>query len=179
MPNGCKTSVFKTMLIFVGYYYCFEKKYSEEYPEWWFSEGNHSNYYIEMLLLTKTFIIICMIFFSLHILRPFINSLWPKIVIKHYQLLYRWIFTHAQCRFIQYIIFLQVLVGLFDLNFHSRTLQIYMLHIDGLVQDCSISIANALEIQQSCTKLSILPYTKFLVGCYNLMVTGWKMLALH
>ena len=28
-------------------------------------------------------------------------------------------------------------------------------HIDGLVQDCSISIANALEILQSCTKPSI------------------------
>ena len=30
-----------------------------------------------------------------------------------------------------------------------------MFHIDGLVQDCSISIANALEILQSCTKPSI------------------------
>ena len=29
------------------------------------------------------------------------------------------------------------------------------MHIDGLVQDCSISIANALEILQSCTKPSI------------------------
>ena len=29
-------------------------------------------------------------------------------------------------------------------------------HIDGLVQDCSISIAKALEILQFCTKLSIL-----------------------
>ena len=28
-------------------------------------------------------------------------------------------------------------------------------HIDGLVQDCSISIANALEILQSCTEPSI------------------------
>ena len=28
-------------------------------------------------------------------------------------------------------------------------------YIDGLVQDCSISIANALEILQSCTKPSI------------------------
>ena len=28
-------------------------------------------------------------------------------------------------------------------------------HFDGLVQDCSISIANALEILQSCTKPSI------------------------
>ena len=28
-------------------------------------------------------------------------------------------------------------------------------HIDGLVQDCSNSIANALELLQSCTKLLI------------------------
>ena len=28
-------------------------------------------------------------------------------------------------------------------------------YIDDLVQDCSISIANALELLQSCTKLSI------------------------
>ena len=28
-------------------------------------------------------------------------------------------------------------------------------HFDGLVQDCSISIANALEILQSCIKPSI------------------------
>ena len=32
----------------------------------------------------------------------------------------------------------------------------YMSHIDGLVQGCSISIANALEILQSCTKPSVL-----------------------
>ena len=31
------------------------------------------------------------------------------------------------------------------------------LHINGLVQDCSISIANALEILQSCTEPSIHP----------------------
>ena len=30
-----------------------------------------------------------------------------------------------------------------------------MTYPDGLVQDCSISIANALEILQSCTKPSI------------------------
>ena len=29
------------------------------------------------------------------------------------------------------------------------------LSIDGLMQDCSISIANAMEILQSCTKLSM------------------------
>ena len=32
---------------------------------------------------------------------------------------------------------------------------IFYWNIDGLVQDCSISIANALEIPQSCTKPSI------------------------
>ena len=35
----------------------------------------------------------------------------------------------------------------FDIFFHKYT--------DGLVQDCSNSIANALELLQSCTKLSI------------------------
>ena len=30
-----------------------------------------------------------------------------------------------------------------------------LLYIDGLVQDCIISIPNALEILQSCTKLSV------------------------
>ena len=29
-------------------------------------------------------------------------------------------------------------------------------HVDGLMQDCSNSIANTLELLQSCTKLSIL-----------------------
>ena len=32
---------------------------------------------------------------------------------------------------------------------------LFVLYIDGLVQDCSNSIANALELLQSCTKLSI------------------------
>ena len=32
---------------------------------------------------------------------------------------------------------------------------IYILHFDALVQDCSNSIANALELLQSCTKPSL------------------------
>ena len=32
------------------------------------------------------------------------------------------------------------------------------IHIDGLVQDCNIPIANALVILQSCTKLSLFKY---------------------
>ena len=32
---------------------------------------------------------------------------------------------------------------------------VYLVYIDGLAQDCSISIANALEMLQSCTKPSI------------------------
>ena len=32
-----------------------------------------------------------------------------------------------------------------------------MLHIDGLVHDCGNSIANAMELPQSCTKPSISP----------------------
>ena len=35
---------------------------------------------------------------------------------------------------------------------------VHVLHIDGSVQDCSISIANALEILQSCTNPSICKY---------------------
>ena len=35
---------------------------------------------------------------------------------------------------------------------------IYIYHIDGLVQDCSNSIANALELLQSCAKASICLY---------------------
>ena len=31
----------------------------------------------------------------------------------------------------------------------------WQVHVDGLVEDCSISIANALEIMQSCTKPSL------------------------
>ena len=41
---------------------------------------------------------------------------------------------------------------------HKRLFQaiLNLLYIDGLVQDCSNSIANALELLQSCTKPSIL-----------------------
>ena len=41
--------------------------------------------------------------------------------------------------------------------YHSHVLTHWglMIHISGLVQDCSISIANALEILQSCTNPSI------------------------
>ena len=38
--------------------------------------------------------------------------------------------------------------------FQSCIIKAYR-HVDGLMQDCSISIANALEILQSCTKPSI------------------------
>ena len=34
------------------------------------------------------------------------------------------------------------------------------LHVDGLVQDCSISIANTLEIFQSCTMSSICKFQR-------------------
>ena len=43
-------------------------------------------------------------------------------------------------------------------------------YINGLVQDCSISIANALEILQSCTKLSIYNITE---PCFvNFSISG-------
>ena len=41
--------------------------------------------------------------------------------------------------------------------FYSNSIS--ALHIDGPVQDCSISSANALEILHSCTKPSISPQT--------------------
>ena len=34
-------------------------------------------------------------------------------------------------------------------------MELSVYHIDGLVQDCSNSIANALELLQSCTKPSM------------------------
>ena len=37
-----------------------------------------------------------------------------------------------------------------------------IINFDGLVQDCSISIANALEILQSCTKPSIYGFMQFI-----------------
>ena len=40
-------------------------------------------------------------------------------------------------------------------NRGSKTILISVEHIDDLVQDCSIAIANILEILQSCTKPSI------------------------
>ena len=50
---------------------------------------------------------------------------------------------------------LRVRVG--DNNFEQNTtVLLYYCHIDGLVQYCSNSIANALELLQSCTKLSVL-----------------------
>ena len=45
--------------------------------------------------------------------------------------------------------------------------------IDGLVQDCSISIVNALEIPQSCAKPSIYPIKSAygpVVVCFSLAV---------
>ena len=40
-------------------------------------------------------------------------------------------------------------------RYHYNTAKTVVLLIDGLVQDCSNSIANALELLQSCTKPSI------------------------
>ena len=37
----------------------------------------------------------------------------------------------------------------------NKTINVSVSHIDGLVQDCSISTALAMEIMQSCTKPSI------------------------
>ena len=45
-------------------------------------------------------------------------------------------------------------------------------HVDGLVQDCSISSANALEILQSCTKLSICNFEVITVPVDGLSLLG-------
>ena len=39
---------------------------------------------------------------------------------------------------------------------HSEAQTMGIFHIDGLVADCSNSSASVIELQQSCTKLSIL-----------------------
>ena len=44
--------------------------------------------------------------------------------------------------------------AIFSENFQIHSLKLNC-YINGVVQDCSISIANALEILQSCTKPSI------------------------
>ena len=45
---------------------------------------------------------------------------------------------------------------------HGGHMQWYMGHIDGFAQDCSNSIASALELLQSCTNASIY-YTFYLI----------------
>ena len=47
-------------------------------------------------------------------------------------------------------------------------------HIDGLVQDCSISIANTLAIQQSCTKPSTFFPNKWATGVFIVRFCGKK-----
>ena len=48
----------------------------------------------------------------------------------------------------------------------SMTWDTIISYINGLVQDCSISIANALDILQSCPKPSI---------CFTLFLTHWDL----
>ena len=68
------------------------------------------------------------------------------------------------------------------INSTSINQLLVVIHIDGLAQHCSISIANALEILQSCTKPSIW-WTIFMVispqGTYNRWhkyhSRGWDM----
>ena len=42
-------------------------------------------------------------------------------------------------------------VDIMSLHFYNKSKLTMQYYIDGVVQDCSISIANALEILQSCT----------------------------
>ena len=50
----------------------------------------------------------------------------------------------------------------FDLDFYLSSMDKWYAHIDGSVQDYSTPIANALEILQSCSKLSIWSISDFL-----------------
>ena len=45
-------------------------------------------------------------------------------------------------------------------------------HVDGLVQDCSNSIANALELLQSCTKPSMLLWINLYID--QMQYTLWS-----
>ena len=52
-------------------------------------------------------------------------------------------------------------------------------HFDSLVQDCSISIANALEIRQSCNKPSICDFhTLFVVWWSSVLLKPFRIMAL-
>ena len=51
-------------------------------------------------------------------------------------------------------------------------------YIDGLVQDCSIAIANTLEILQSCTQPSIL-YVQEITRQRGGRTYPWRQLAEH
>ena len=53
-----------------------------------------------------------------------------------------------------------------------------VLYIDGLVQDCSNSIANALELLQSCTKPSTWPYDGLVQERHNSILTYWSYIFL-
>ena len=68
----------------------------------------------------------------------------------------------------------------FRLYWHVRT---YYNNFDGLVQDCSISIANAMEILQSCTKPSIwFSSTKYLQYEFLFSISTnccWKILRIE
>ena len=52
-------------------------------------------------------------------------------------------------------------------------------HFDGLVQDCSISIANALEILHSCTKPSIWCWVQVISVCVQVGDTYLTFILLH
>ena len=67
--------------------------------------------------------------------------------------------------------FCEILLPSVDVLAFSFVIYIYMfiyIYIDGLVQDCSNSIANELELLQSCTKPSIYIYmsTKDQYSCF-------------
>ena len=79
-----------------------------------------------------------------------LSYIWKRLCQKYYQ--------YINYFFSWYIIFC-VLVHVYVPN---------IVHIDGLVQDCSISIANALELLQACTKASNYAL------CYRLIMVWYR-----
>ena len=74
--------------------------------------------------------------------------------------------------FLEYVIYETVNINLIYIIFYHLYL-IIQFHIDGLVQYCSNSIASALELLQSCTKLSIcILIMYFMVYCKLVLATS-------
>ena len=81
---------------------------------------------------------------------------------------YCWTAWHPQHNKIFHLLFWLTWPKMFLYPNHWYLQKLFPPHNDGLVQDCSISIANAMETLQSCNKPLILPWHQFL-----LLVSRW------